>query len=127
MSGLDTIPPVLLARLGKPNSRAIDGYVADGGYASWKSVLAGLKSVEAVTRPEPRTDLWRLTVRPASDEANVRQAILAAALEHGLHLTSLRPIVPSLDDIYRTALERRGMADTAVGRGAASAGGRTAA
>ena len=90
-------------------------------------VLAGLKSVEAVTRPEPRTDLWRLTVRPASDEANVRQAILAAALEHGLHLTSLRPIVPSLDDIYRTALERRGMADTAVGRGAASAGGRTAA
>ena len=46
MSGLETIPPVLLARLGKPNSRALDGYVADGGYASWKKVLAGVKSGE---------------------------------------------------------------------------------
>ena len=92
-----------------------------------EGVLAGLASVETVTRPEARSDLWRLTVKPASEEANVRQAILAAALEHQLHLTSLRPIVPSLDDIYRTALERRGMADTAVGRGAASASGRSAA
>jgi ABC-2 type transport system ATP-binding protein len=90
-------------------------------------VLTDLASVEAVVRPESRSDLWRLTVRPASDEANVRQAILAAALEHDLHLTSLRPIVPSLDDIYRTALERRGIADMAVGRGDVSAGGRTAA
>ena len=46
MSGLETIPPVLLARFGKPNSRALDGYVADGGYASWKKVLAGVKSGE---------------------------------------------------------------------------------
>ena len=29
-----------------------------------------------------------------------------AAVEHGLRLTALRPIVPSLDDIYRTAVER---------------------
>jgi hypothetical protein len=53
--------------------------------------------------------------------------VLAAAVEHGLHLTALRPILPSLDDIYRTALQRRGLADKAVGRGAASAGGRSAA
>ncbi len=46
MSGLEPIPPVLLARLGKPGSCGIDGYVADGGYASWKKVLAGAGSGE---------------------------------------------------------------------------------
>ena len=29
-----------------------------------------------------------------------------AAVEAGLRLTALRPVVPSLDDIYRTAVER---------------------
>ncbi|MCG3191302.1 MAG: NADH-quinone oxidoreductase subunit F [Thermoanaerobaculia bacterium] len=38
--------PVLLARLGKPNSRHIDGYVADGGYSSWKKILSGVKTGE---------------------------------------------------------------------------------
>jgi NADH-quinone oxidoreductase subunit F len=41
MAGLDPIPPVLLARAGKPDSVKLAGYVADGGYASWKNVLAG--------------------------------------------------------------------------------------
>ena len=30
---------VLLARIGKENSRAIDGYVRDGGYRAWEKVL----------------------------------------------------------------------------------------
>ncbi len=34
--------PVLLARIDKPNSTALQGYVQDGGYASWKKVLAGI-------------------------------------------------------------------------------------
>jgi NADH-quinone oxidoreductase subunit F len=46
MSGLDPIKPVLLARLGKPDSLGIDGYLADGGYASWKKVLGGKASGE---------------------------------------------------------------------------------
>lgn len=89
--------------------------------------LKGLDHVASVTPPAPRSDTWRLTVRPAAEESGVRQAILAAALDQQLHLTALRPIVPSLDDIYRTALERRGLADKVVGRGAESAGGRSAA
>ena len=44
--GLERIPPVLLSRLGKKDSRAIATYVADGGYASWKKVLAGVKGGE---------------------------------------------------------------------------------
>jgi len=43
MAGLERIPPVLLARLGKKDSRSIETYVADGGYASWKKVLAGVR------------------------------------------------------------------------------------
>jgi ABC-2 type transport system ATP-binding protein len=92
-----------------------------------EKVLAGLPAVATVQPPGPRSDAWRVTVRPATEEPAVRQAILAAAVEHGLHLNALRPIVPSLDDIYRKALQRRGLADKAIGRGAASAGGRTAA
>ncbi|HMA54728.1 MAG TPA: SLBB domain-containing protein, partial [Acidobacteriota bacterium] len=38
--------PVLLARMSKPDSRSIDGYLADGGYASWKKVLAGAPTGE---------------------------------------------------------------------------------
>ncbi len=31
--------PVLLARLGKPNSRKIKGYIGDGGYRSWTKII----------------------------------------------------------------------------------------
>ncbi len=82
-----------------------------------KGVLGGLHGVVAVQPPEPRSDAWRLTVRPAAEEGSVRQAVLAAAVEHGLRLTAIRPIVPSLDDIYRTALHRRGVADRAIAAG----------
>src|SRR5664279_5433379 len=46
MSGLAPIEPVLLARLGKPNSASLAGYLEGGGYASWKKVLGGVKSAE---------------------------------------------------------------------------------
>jgi NADH-quinone oxidoreductase subunit F len=46
MAGLDTIPPVLLARVGTQDSHSIETYLADGGYASWKNVLAGVASGE---------------------------------------------------------------------------------
>ena len=119
-----------LASLFGDGSAAIDvelELATDDDRSRAERVLAALPSVIAVTRPPRRSDMWRLTVRPAAEEGKVRQAVLAAALEHGLHLSAIRPIVPSLDDIYRTALERRGLADKAVGRGAPSADGRTAA
>jgi len=46
MAGLEPVPPVLTARVGKPDSRKLAGYLADGGYASWKKVLAGSTSGE---------------------------------------------------------------------------------
>ena len=36
----------------------------------------------------------------------MRQDILLAAVEQDLRLTAIRPVVPSLDDIYRVAVER---------------------
>ena len=79
----------------------------DAETARASSVLSRLKDVETVTPPADAHGAWRLIVRPASAEARVRQEVLVAAVEHGLHLTAIRPIVPSLDDIYRAAVVRR--------------------
>lgn len=70
-------------------------------------VLSRLKNVESVVPPRDPHGTWHLVVRPAAAEAQVRQAVLVAAVEHGLHLTAIRPIVPSLDDIYRAAIVRK--------------------
>ena len=79
----------------------------DAQVARASEVLGGLTGVESVAPPADRQGAWRLTVRPAAAEGRVRQDVLVAAVEHGLHLTSLRLIVPSLDDIYRSAVQRR--------------------
>jgi ABC-type uncharacterized transport system ATPase subunit len=71
------------------------------------SVLGGLDGVESVVPPTSTREPWRLVVRPADAEARVRREVLVAAVEHDLHLTAIRPIVPSLDDIYRAAVVRR--------------------
>lgn len=82
--------------------------LADGGeVARAAEVLGKLESVESTTTPSHPNGSWLLAVRPATEESRVRQAILVAAVEHGLHLTTIRPIVPSLDDIYRSAVVRR--------------------
>jgi hypothetical protein len=72
-----------------------------------KQVLAGIDGVDAVTPPPSARSVWRLAVRPAGAEERVRQDVLAAAVAHNLRLTSIQPIVPSLDDIYRSAVVRR--------------------
>ncbi len=46
MAGLEPIPLVLTARVGKPASATLATYLADGGYASWKKVVAGAASGE---------------------------------------------------------------------------------
>jgi ABC-2 type transport system ATP-binding protein len=87
------------------------------------ATLRGLHAVESVELPDP-SGTWKLTVRPASAEGQVRQDILVAAVEHGLRLTTLRPVVPSLDDIYRTAIARPLPPVRAAGRPRQSGGSR---
>jgi ABC-2 type transport system ATP-binding protein len=71
-----------------------------------REVLGHLAGVQSVAQPAERQGAWRLTVRPAAAEARVRQEVLRAVVEHGFRLTTLQPIVPSLDDIYRSAVLR---------------------
>jgi ABC-2 type transport system ATP-binding protein len=78
----------------------------DAEVARASKVLGALDGVEAVAPPTDAHGAWQLTVRPSSAEGRVRQEVLVAAVEHGLHLTAIRPIVPSLDDIYRSAVVR---------------------
>ncbi len=70
---------------------------------------AALRAIPAVESVEPAglgDGTWRVHVRPATAEGRVRQDILIAAVDQGLRLTAIRPIVPSLDEIYRSAIER---------------------
>jgi ABC-2 type transport system ATP-binding protein len=71
-----------------------------------ETVLRALSGVTGVAAPARDGDPWHVVVRPAAAEGRVRQEILVAAVEHGLRLTTLRPVVPSLDDIYRAAVVR---------------------
>jgi NADH-quinone oxidoreductase subunit F len=49
--------PVLLARVGKPNSRSIETYLADGGYAAARKVLSGSWTPEQVTEEVKKSGL----------------------------------------------------------------------
>ena len=71
-----------------------------------KGVLLRIKGVRKVVAPGDGSDSWQVIVRPPEVEGQVRQEILAVAVAQGLGLTALRPIVPSLDEIYRIAVKR---------------------
>ncbi|HEV8230845.1 MAG TPA: NADH-quinone oxidoreductase subunit F, partial [Thermoanaerobaculia bacterium] len=49
--------PVLLARVGRDRSQAIDTYVADGGYEALRKVLTGGWTPEAVTEEVKKSGL----------------------------------------------------------------------
>jgi ABC-2 type transport system ATP-binding protein len=68
---------------------------------------AVLRAVPGVTRLSDSIrpgDPWHISIDPAADPATVRTAVLAAVAREGLPLTSIRAIVPSLEDIYRRAV-----------------------
>ena len=48
---------VLLARVSKKDSRAIDGYIADGGYGAWKRVVGGGFTPEQLTEEVKKSGL----------------------------------------------------------------------
>jgi ABC-2 type transport system ATP-binding protein len=70
------------------------------------NLLRAIPDVVEVRQVERTTDPWIVAVRPPAAEGRVRQAILTLAAAEGLGLVSLRPIVPSLEEIYRHAVAR---------------------
>jgi ABC-2 type transport system ATP-binding protein len=79
---------------------------SDEGFARVREVLAAVPGVREVQAPRRAGESWVLTVAPAGEETRVRRSVLAAAASTGLDLTSVRSVPPSLEEIYRRAVER---------------------
>jgi ABC-2 type transport system ATP-binding protein len=115
--GIGTVPE-LAAQFGEESARIEVGFegIAAGAFESTAKVLRAIDGVSEVRLPERTGEPF--TVLAAHDSAStVRDAVLATAASRGLRLSSIREVVPSLDDIYRRALHARGLA---VQRGAAA-------
>jgi ABC-2 type transport system ATP-binding protein len=70
------------------------------------TVLRGIEGVADATPGRTPSDPWSLSIQSASAEAAVRRRIPLVVAENGLQLVSLRPVAPSLEDIYRHAVAR---------------------
>jgi ABC-2 type transport system ATP-binding protein len=97
----------LAHRFGEDTAHIEAGVQTDdaAGVERVREVLTAIPGVVQVTPPRRTGDPWVVGVRPASDETRVRRSILAAAASTGLDLTSVRPVAPSLEEIYRRAVE----------------------
>jgi ABC-2 type transport system ATP-binding protein len=78
----------------------------DAEVARVREVLGAIPSVASLKAPHRGNGAWSIAVKPAADETRVRRSILAAAASTGLDLTSVRAVAPSLEEIYRRAVER---------------------
>jgi ABC-2 type transport system ATP-binding protein len=68
--------------------------------------MRGIDGVVSVERGARVADPLVVAVRPPEAAVRVRQEILGLAAREGHHLTSIRSVVPSLEDIYRRAVSR---------------------
>lgn len=82
-----------------------------------RSSLAAIEHVSAVEW-DAASSSWHVSVKPVDRSGAVREAILRTAVDHGLRLTSLRVLEPSLDDIYRTAVASMSVAGVTTEVGA---------
>jgi ABC-2 type transport system ATP-binding protein len=69
--------------------------------------VAAIDGVAAVVPGATSVDPWTVDVEPSADTGTVRTAILGLVAREGLALTSIREIIPSLEDIYRRAVAGR--------------------
>jgi len=115
--GVGTVPE-LAAQFGEESARIEVGFDAvDGGaYKATTKVLRAIDGVIDVREPERPGEPFTILATHDSAAA-VRDAVLLTAASKGMRLSSIREIVPSLDDIYRRALHVRGLAGA---RGAAA-------
>jgi len=78
----------------------------EASQARVREVLAGVPGVTNVVAPSLPGRPWTIEVRPADAGIRVRRAILAASSSLSLDLTSIGTLPPSLEDVYRRAVER---------------------
>jgi ABC-2 type transport system ATP-binding protein len=78
----------------------------EAGEARIREVLSAIPGATDVVAPRRGHPAWSISVKPATEQTRVRRAVIAAAASTGLDLTSIRSLDPSLEDIYRRAVER---------------------
>ncbi len=83
--------------------------------AAAREVLRSVPGVAAMQEGTRPTDPWIVTVEPGTSAAGVRAGVLGAVASRGLPLASIRTLVPSLEDIYRRAVETRPAAERSAG------------
>jgi ABC-2 type transport system ATP-binding protein len=76
------------------------------GEARVGEVLSAIPGASGIVAPRRGHPAWSISVTPASEQTRVRRAVIAAAASTGLDLTSIRSLDPSLEDLYRRAVER---------------------
>ena len=98
----------LAARFGDDTAHVEAEFQTDDevGVERVREVLSAIPGASAVTAPRRSHPAWSISVKPASEGTRVRRAVIAAAASTGLDLTSIRSLEPSLEDIYRRAVER---------------------
>jgi ABC-2 type transport system ATP-binding protein len=98
----------LAARFGDDTAHVEAGFeTGPGGDTEHiRGLLAGIPGVVKVKPPERARGPWVLDVRPSTEDTSVRRGIVTAAAANGLDLTSVRAVAPSLEEIYRRAVER---------------------
>ena len=107
--GIGTVPE-LASQFGEESARIEVGFEGVDR-ASIDAATKALRGIDGVTevRAPARTGEPFTVLAPHERTAPVREAILATAASQGLRLSSIREVVPSLDDIYRRALHERGL------------------
>jgi ABC-2 type transport system ATP-binding protein len=98
----------LAQRFGDGLSHVEAGFDHDDG-AERETIESAIRSIDGVVTVERgarKADPLVVSVRPPDAAVRVRQEILGMAARDGYHLTSIRSVVPSLEDIYRRAVSR---------------------
>jgi ABC-2 type transport system ATP-binding protein len=110
--GVGTVE-LLAERFGDGLSHVEAGFDFDGDAQrdEVEKEVRAIDGVVSVQRGSRAADPLTVAVRPPDAASRVRQEILALAAREGYHLTSIRSVVPSLEDIYRRAVSRTGAAE----------------
>ena len=107
--GLGTVPE-LAEQFGEGTTNIEVGFddAAASARAGIAERLGAIEGVESVGVPGRTGEPFVLVTRPVAARA-VREATLKLAAASGLGLSSIREVVPSLDDIYRQAVQQAGL------------------
>ena len=105
MIGLGTVP-ALARQFGDGTARIELGVEADPSAGNQvHQILSGTKGVVSFDPDPDQPDTWVVRVSPPEDEGRVRATIATSILAAGHQLTTIRALRPSLDEIYRRAVE----------------------